>query len=211
MFGLLPDSSPRRPSWGFRVTQYESNEQLTAGIDGFHGLICTAQRQMFRAIAKADRRGAWRDSGARDMAHWLAMRQGISLWKACRWVAAAHALQRLPRIAEAFARGELGTTRSSSSRGLPPRGRIPADQVGKGGLRRGDPPQGRPFGPPADTRRPGGRSCPNALVVVLQREQPLRALGRATRLAGSGGCKSHRARFGRDPGDARGGGPPLYR
>ena len=42
------------------------------------------------------------------MAHWLWMRYGISDWKARRWIAAAHALQGLPRISEAFASGELG-------------------------------------------------------------------------------------------------------
>lgn len=42
------------------------------------------------------------------MAHWLSMRYGISDWKARRWIAAAHALEGLPRISEAFASGELG-------------------------------------------------------------------------------------------------------
>jgi hypothetical protein len=42
------------------------------------------------------------------MAHWLWMRLGISDWKARRWIAAAHALESLPRISEAFASGELG-------------------------------------------------------------------------------------------------------
>jgi hypothetical protein len=36
------------------------------------------------------------------------MRYGISDWKARRWIASAHALERLPRIAAAFSRGELG-------------------------------------------------------------------------------------------------------
>ncbi len=42
------------------------------------------------------------------MSHWLWMRYGISNWKAQRWVAAAHALEGLPRLAEALAGGELG-------------------------------------------------------------------------------------------------------
>jgi hypothetical protein len=36
------------------------------------------------------------------------MRYGISHWKARRWIAAAHALEGLPRLSEAFARGDLG-------------------------------------------------------------------------------------------------------
>lgn len=42
------------------------------------------------------------------MAHWLAIRYGISEWKARRWIAAAHALEELPRTSEAFASGMLG-------------------------------------------------------------------------------------------------------
>jgi Domain of unknown function (DUF222) len=47
-------------------------------------------------------------SPARDLAHFLAMRYGISEWKARRWIAAAHALEPLPKISEAFASGALG-------------------------------------------------------------------------------------------------------
>jgi hypothetical protein len=41
----------------------------------------------------------------------LAIRYGISQWKGKRWVGAAHVLERLPRIAEALERGELGIDR----------------------------------------------------------------------------------------------------
>jgi hypothetical protein len=47
------------------------------------------------------------NSGARDLAHWLVMRYGISYWKALRWIGAAHALAELPRLSEAFASGSL--------------------------------------------------------------------------------------------------------
>jgi hypothetical protein len=42
------------------------------------------------------------------MAHFIRMRLGISEWKARRWIAAAHALEDLPRISQAFSSGELG-------------------------------------------------------------------------------------------------------
>jgi len=42
------------------------------------------------------------------MAHWLSMRQGISGWKARRWIAAAHALEHLTDLAHALSSGELG-------------------------------------------------------------------------------------------------------
>jgi hypothetical protein len=62
---------------------------------------------LFSLIVEIDRRQLWRDSGARDMAHWLSMRYGISCWKANRWIAAGHALEQLPALAEAFACGAL--------------------------------------------------------------------------------------------------------
>ncbi|MBI2236977.1 MAG: DUF222 domain-containing protein [Actinobacteria bacterium] len=85
-----------------------SNEALIQGIDACHSHISAGQRELFRLIAEADRRGLWRDSGARDMAHFLSIRHGISEWKAHRWIAAAYALEGLPLISEAFSRGELG-------------------------------------------------------------------------------------------------------
>ncbi|MBI2237948.1 MAG: DUF222 domain-containing protein [Actinobacteria bacterium] len=85
-----------------------SNEALIEGIDAFHRRISGAQRGLFLLIAEADRRGVWRNSGARDMAHWLSIRHGISEWKARRWIVAAHALEGLPLLSEAFCSGELG-------------------------------------------------------------------------------------------------------
>lgn len=82
--------------------------QLVATIDAVHARISSGQRELLSLVAEVDRGEAWRDSGARDTAHWLAMRYGISSWKAYRWIAAAYALEELPRLSEAFARDELG-------------------------------------------------------------------------------------------------------
>jgi hypothetical protein len=81
---------------------------LIRAIDASHARVGRAQRELLFLIAEVDRRGAWQDSGARDMAHWLAMRYGISGWKARRWIAAAHSLEALPHLAGALDRGELG-------------------------------------------------------------------------------------------------------
>jgi Domain of unknown function (DUF222) len=81
---------------------------LIGRIDAVHRRISDAQRELFSLIAEVDGCEAWRGTGARDMAHWLSMRYGISHWKAQRWIAAAHALPDLPRISEAFASGVLG-------------------------------------------------------------------------------------------------------
>ncbi len=83
-------------------------QQLVAATDSAHARVSGVQRELLSLIAEVDRREAWRDSGARDAAHWVSMRYGISGWKAHRWIAAAHALESLPRISNAFARGEVG-------------------------------------------------------------------------------------------------------
>ena len=81
---------------------------LTSGMDAVHARIGHGYREMLAFIAVADSDELWRDSGARDMAHWLWMRYGVSEWKARRWIVAAHALGSLPRIGEALASGRLG-------------------------------------------------------------------------------------------------------
>jgi Domain of unknown function (DUF222)/HNH endonuclease len=83
-------------------------EALVDRADAWHRRACAAQRELFRAIALIGRTRLWEAQGARDMAHWLWMRYGLSDWKARRWIASAHALESLPRIAEAFASGDLG-------------------------------------------------------------------------------------------------------
>jgi hypothetical protein len=89
--------------------QQERNvEELVEAVDAAHRETSRIQREMLGAIAEMDRRAVWHGSGARDMAHWLAMRQGISQWKARRWIAAAHALEHLSDLARAFSAGELG-------------------------------------------------------------------------------------------------------
>jgi hypothetical protein len=85
-----------------------TTQSLTVALDGANADVGRAQRRLLHLIVAADRGEMWRDSGARDTAHWLAIRYGISEWKARRWVAAAHALEGLPLIADAFERGELG-------------------------------------------------------------------------------------------------------
>src|SRR5687767_12050752 len=86
----------------------DRGEDLVETLDALHEEVCGSQRRLFRLIADADRDQVWRDSGARDMAHWLSMRYGISDWKARRWIAAAHALEDLPLLSRSFASGELG-------------------------------------------------------------------------------------------------------
>ena len=81
---------------------------LIAVADALNGHIAAAQTALLDVIAEIDRRGAWRDSGARDLPHWVSIRYGMSWWKADRWVKAAAALVDLPAVAGALERGVLG-------------------------------------------------------------------------------------------------------
>jgi hypothetical protein len=89
-------------------TNNSGDQALIEDADALYGAISRFQRDLFVVIAKIDRRELWRGDGARDMGHWLWMRYGLSSWKASRWIHAAHALESLPRISEAFASGTLG-------------------------------------------------------------------------------------------------------
>jgi Domain of unknown function (DUF222)/HNH endonuclease len=88
--------------------QERTADELLQALDAAHRETSRIQREMLSAIAEMDRLQIWRGSGARDMAQWLAIRQGISQWKARRWIAAGHALEHLTDLARAFSAGELG-------------------------------------------------------------------------------------------------------
>src|SRR2546421_12174220 len=85
-----------------------SDRRVVRRMDSVHAVISAGHRELLRLILDVERLELWRDDGARDAAHWLCMRYGISEWKARRWVAAAHALESLPRLGEALSSGRLG-------------------------------------------------------------------------------------------------------
>ena len=85
-----------------------SDDELIDAIDETHRELSRLHRELLGLIAEMDRRALWRGSGARDLAQWLAIRQGISHWKARRWVGAAHALEHLSDLDRALDSGELG-------------------------------------------------------------------------------------------------------
>ena len=81
--------------------------ELAESLDRSHAEVGRAQRRLLSLIVRADDRERWEDLGARDLAHWLSIRYGISSWKARRWIVAAHALEELPGLSEALASGVL--------------------------------------------------------------------------------------------------------
>lgn len=83
------------------------DRELIARLDAANAWVSRAQRELLRLVREAAECQLWRAEGARDLAHWLSMRYGISSWKAHRWIRAADALEELPAIEKAFAAGSL--------------------------------------------------------------------------------------------------------
>jgi hypothetical protein len=77
-------------------------------MDAAHAQAGAAFLQILRLIPELERTRRFEQEGARDTAHLLCMRYGISSWKAHRMVDAAHALPRLPRLCQALCSGLLG-------------------------------------------------------------------------------------------------------
>jgi hypothetical protein len=69
--------------------------------------ITAATRAFLAALAESDRHRDWSDEGFGSCAEWLSWRCGISRNTANEKVRAALALESLPLISEAMARGEL--------------------------------------------------------------------------------------------------------
>ena len=95
---------------------FDDDTALIEAVDAAHQEVGSAQLRMLRLLGDLDRDGSWEASGARDAAHWLSMRYGVSTWKAQRWLGAARALPSLPLVAAGW-----GSTRCSSSAGSPTR------------------------------------------------------------------------------------------
>lgn len=85
----------------------EGEPHILAEIAERHARIGREQLALLRAIGRLDPEAPWVREGARDLPHLLAMRLGISEWKARRWVAAARRLPELPGVADALASGAL--------------------------------------------------------------------------------------------------------
>jgi Domain of unknown function (DUF222)/HNH endonuclease len=94
--------------YGAIATGDLDDDALIGIADALNRHIASAQAAMLGVVADIERRGSWRDSGARDLAHWLSIRYGVSWWKADRMIGAATALQDLPDIAAALGAGTLG-------------------------------------------------------------------------------------------------------
>ena len=84
-----------------------TDDELIASIDAAHARVGRAERELLGFVAQMEEREIWISYGARDCAHWLSMRLGISGWKARRLIASAHALEGLPLVSSALEQGQL--------------------------------------------------------------------------------------------------------
>lgn len=80
---------------------------LAAQITELAGHLNAANRRWLGLIAEFDHRKGWSDWHTHSCAHWLNWQCGIDLGAAREKVRVAHALEQLPLIAAAMARGEL--------------------------------------------------------------------------------------------------------
>jgi hypothetical protein len=82
-----------------------SRESLEDEIATLSATLAAATYRLLLLVGELDRRGVPDD--CRSSAHWLSWRVGLSLGVARQYVRVAKALPELPKISEAFGRGEL--------------------------------------------------------------------------------------------------------
>src|SRR5687768_8654253 len=80
---------------------------LEAEITELTGHLNAAQYRWLILVAEFDRRKGWSDGACHSCAHWLNFKCGMALGAAREKLRVAHALQRLPQVSAAMARGEL--------------------------------------------------------------------------------------------------------
>jgi translation initiation factor IF-1 len=126
----------------------ESQQQLIEAMDAANARVGKALGDLFELIARADELACSDEPsvllGARDLAHWLCIRYGISWWKARRWVTASRALRRLPLLTQALGSGRVGLDKVVElARFCHPGDRKRSDRLGQQGLGRCDTASGR--------------------------------------------------------------------
>jgi Domain of unknown function (DUF222) len=90
-----------------RADSARSIENLKDEITRLAGHLNAANHRFLMLIAEFDRREGWSDGGTQSCAHWLNWRCGIDMGAAREKVRTARALENLPTISAAMARGEV--------------------------------------------------------------------------------------------------------
>jgi hypothetical protein len=84
-----------------------TTHDLESELLGLAGHIAAAECRFLQLLAEFDQRDGWAGDGIRSCAHWLSWRAGMSLRTATEHLRVAHALQKLPKISEAMAAGQI--------------------------------------------------------------------------------------------------------
>jgi hypothetical protein len=84
-----------------------STDEIGDRICELSAHIAAATYRWLRLLSEFDKRRGWAEWGVKSFAHWLSWRCGISIGPAREKIRVARALDTLPRICEAFSRGEL--------------------------------------------------------------------------------------------------------
>jgi len=84
-----------------------SNETLEAEITALWAQISAATYRFLKLLARYDREQGWAQHGLADCAQWLNWQCGVGPVAAREKLRVAHALEDLPVISDAFARGQL--------------------------------------------------------------------------------------------------------
>jgi len=82
-------------------------EQLESELIELAGHLNAANHRFLVLLAEFDRREGWADGATRSCAHWLNWKLGLGLNAAREKVRVARALENLPQISQAMARGQL--------------------------------------------------------------------------------------------------------
>jgi hypothetical protein len=103
------------PMTGSReASEVDALQELGDEIATLAAHVYAVTHRLLVMIVEFDRRRGWEIDGHRSCAHWLAFRTGIDLGAAREKVRAARALERLPLVSAAMARGELSLAKVRS-------------------------------------------------------------------------------------------------
>ncbi|MEJ1967004.1 MAG: DUF222 domain-containing protein [Gammaproteobacteria bacterium] len=86
--------------------------ELEAEITELTGHLNAAHFRWLTLIAEFDRRNGWAEAGCVSCAHWLNFKCGVALGAAREKVRVARALEQVPKIAAAMARGEVSYSKA---------------------------------------------------------------------------------------------------
>ena len=85
--------------------KYDSNDELAHKISDLAGKINAATYLFLKMLAEFDRRKGWKKHGVRSCSHWLNWKCSIGYCAAREKIRVAHALEKLPKINQAFEQG----------------------------------------------------------------------------------------------------------